>query len=101
MEVWGDSSLVPRPHLSAGHLMVMSCMDGKGSDTFPMREFVYVLECWDSVRNVNWQHTARWTVRTVENQKRTALWAVIHEESHRLGYADINSKPVSAMSAIW
>ena len=43
---------------------------------------------------------ARWTVRATENRKPTALQAVIREEPNRLGYVNVNSKPVSAVSAI-
>ena len=52
----------------------------------------------DTVRNVNCQRTASWTVRMVENRKPTALQAVI-EETH--GYVNVKSKPVLAISEIW
>ena len=47
------SSKIQTPPICQPFYAIAYCVDGKGSGTFPMGEFVNVLECWDTVRNAN------------------------------------------------
>ena len=48
-----DSLVNQTPPVRRPFYAITQRADGKGSGTLPMREFVNVLEYWDTVRNVN------------------------------------------------